>query len=433
MTKISSWGMFPEIQANVFSPVSNRSIQELLKKTEFVTPRGNGKSYGDSALGENIVCSSNRDHLIHLDRQRNILKVQSGVTLDSLLPFLVPQGYFLPVVPGTKYITVGGAIASDIHGKNHHKDGTFTDYVSSITLINSSGESIACSREDNSDLFYATCGGMGLTGFIQAAEFSLKTINSNQIRQTSHKARNIDELFELFELYHEPTYSVAWIDCLGSKNLGRGILMTGEHDHRQASLRYRNVQIPIPVPMMPTWVLSPFSIQAFNFLYFHKTIKQVSQQKIPIDAFFFPLDKLKTWNHLYGKSGFTQYQFVVPKKNGREGIKKILKKISDHKNASFLAVLKLFGKANENYLSFPIEGYTLALDFKLTPELFLFLHQLNEIVIEHGGRVYLTKDVCMLKEHFERMYGDRIEIFQRTREKYNAMKFQSIQSRRLGL
>lgn len=431
--KITSWGMYPWVDANVLTPTLSSDIHRAMQLRSLI-PRGNGRSYGDSALGENILSSSYCDHLIELNTTNHTLKVQAGVTMDQLIQFLVPRGYFLPVVPGTKYVSIGGAVASDIHGKNHHKEGTFTDHVIRIKLMSGNGEWLECSRDHNVDLFQATCGGMGLTGFIHEVEFSLKPIRSNRIDQITHKAANIDELFDLFELYEEKTYSVAWIDCVstGSK-LGRSLMMVGEHETETSSLNYKDVQIPIAVPNMPNWVLNPLFVSAFNTLYYHRKFTKVSGQKITLDPFFFPLDKLKHWNRLYGTSGFTQYQFVVPKQNGKEAIKKVLVEVAREGTASFLAVLKLFGKENGNFLSFPMEGYTLTLDFKITDTLFPFLHRLNEMIMEYGGRVYLTKDVCLPQKHFEQMYGKQIELFQTTRVKYHGMNFQSLQSRRLGL
>lgn len=433
MKKVTSWGRFPNIEGNIISPSSQMEIQKTFNSHLPLIPRGNGKSYGDSALSKNMLSSRYRDHLIQLDTVNSTIQTQTGVTMDFLLRFLVPRGLFLPVVPGTKYISIGGAIASDIHGKNHHKEGTFTDHVKSFSLFGSSGNKIVCSRENNAELFFATCGGMGLTGFIDDVEFSLRKIRSSRISQTTHKAKNLDELFDLFEQYQNTTYSVAWIDSTCStKDLGRGILLSGEHEN-DGSLDYKSTQFPFSTPLLPQWILNSYTVGSFNTFYYHHNFKKFSQQSVPIDAFFFPLDKLKNWNRLYGKNGFTQYQFVLPKETSKAGIKTILKKISEEKNASFLAVLKLFGKQNENYLSFPIEGYTLALDFKITPTLFTFLGKLNELVIEYGGRIYLSKDVCLTKEHFQKMYGNNAETFQNVRNKHNAIQFQSLQSRRLGL
>lgn len=434
MYKLTSWGRYPQVDAVVHSSTSQTAIKQIIRSSTKIISRGNGRSYGDSALSEMILSSLQRDYLIELNEAALTLKVQSGIVFSQLLQFLVPKGFFPPVVPGTKYITVGGAVASDIHGKNHHKEGTFTNHVKKITLILSNGETVECSRQINSDLFHATCGGMGLTGFIHDVEFSLKKIQSNRILQISHKAHNLDELFTLFEVYKDSTYSVAWIDCLNTgHSLGRSIMLVGEHSNATENLNYSDNQFPIPVPQMPEWVMNSKFIEAFNFLYFHKELKKVSNQKTTMDSFFFPLDKLKDWNRLYGKNGFTQYQFVLPKLSGKEGIKKILEKVTEEKNASFLAVLKYFGKSNENFLSFPMEGFTLSLDFKITPDLFAFLNELDQIVMDYQGRVYLSKDVCLSQEHFEKMYGEKIEVFQDVRRKYDAMKFESLQSRRLGL
>lgn len=434
MRSITSWGMYPKIQADLQMPTTKSAFAKAIRNFSEVTLRGNGRSYGDSALGETIVSSLGNDHLVELNRLQSTIRVHSGITLEKLLEFLVPRGYFLPVVPGTKYITVGGAVASDIHGKNHHKEGTFSDHITKMSIILSDGQLVECSRELNVDLFLATCGGMGLTGYIHEVEFYLKPIQNNAIDQVLHKSNNLDELFQLFEQYNSATYSVAWIDCLSEgEKLGRGLVFVGEHSQLGNRLSYKESKILIPVPRMPEGLLNSLSVRAFNFFYYNKKLRKISRNEVGLDTFFFPLDKIQAWNNLYGQSGFTQYQFVLPKASGREGMRRVLEKVAENKNASFLAVLKLFGEKNSNFLSFPIEGYTLSLDFRITPGLFEFLDALNEIVIEHGGRVYLTKDVSLSAEHFKRMYGQHIDAFQEVRHKYNSMKFASLQSRRLGL
>ncbi|MEZ4846411.1 MAG: FAD-binding oxidoreductase [Bdellovibrionota bacterium] len=203
----------------------------MVSSSKHVIPRGNGRSYGDSALGDHVISSLARDHVIDLNRKNQTIHVNAGMTMDRLLEFLIPRGFFPPVVPGTKYITIGGAVASDIHGKNHHKEGTFTQHVKRISVITSNGDVVECSPDRNADLFRATCGGMGLTGFIHDVEVSLKPIHGSMIQQISHRAKNLDELFDLFDLYQEHEYSVAWIDCMSSgSSFGRGVMFAGKHD-----------------------------------------------------------------------------------------------------------------------------------------------------------------------------------------------------------
>jgi len=290
-----------------------------------------------------------------------------------------------------------------------------------------------CSKTENIELFKATCGGMGLTGVILDAKIFLKKINSKYINQITIKTKNLQETFQMFEEYSNQTYSVAWIDCLAeSKNMGRGLFMVGDFAN-DGDLSYKEKKkITIPFKF-PSFVLNNLSVKIFNCLYYRKFPNGISKQKVDIDTFFYPLDKINHWNKIYGKCGFTQYQFILPKNFSYDGLKEILFEISNSKKGSFLAVLKLYGKSNENYLSFPIEGYSLAVDFKIEKGLFELLDKLDEIVEKYAGRIYLSKDVRVSKEMFEKGYP-KIEKFRKFR-KINCMdkKFQSLQSKRIGI
>ena len=340
---------------------------------------------------------------------------------------------FLKVTPGTKLITVGGAIASDVHGKNHHVEGCFSECVEMFNLMLPDGEIVKCSKTENSELFHATCGGMGLTGVILDVKISLKKINSKFIDQTTIKTKNLKETFEAFENNKDKTYSVAWIDCLAKGDeLGKCLLMVGDF-RDDGKLDYKT-EIKINVPFnFPSFALNTLSVKAFNWLYYGKVKERVTKQRVDIDAFFYPLDAIGNWRRIYGKKGFTQYQFILPKETSFDGLEKILKTIADSGKGSFLAVLKLYGKANDNYLSFPMEGYSLALDFKIEKGLFDLLDQLDEIVVDHGGRIYLAKDARVSKEVFEQGYP-QIDKFRELRKKYKMdEKFNSLQSRRVGI
>lgn len=306
------------------------------------------------------------------------------------------------MTPGTKFVSVGGAIASDVHGKNHHAEGCFSEYVTEFKLLNENSEVITCSREENPDKFWATIGGMGLTGIILSAKFKLKNIESAYIRQESIKAENLDEVFRLFDESEDWTYNVAWIDCFQKgKDLGRSILMRGEHalkaelpsNLQKKSLKLKEKFKPTVPFYFPRFVLNALTIKIFNFLYYNKQTKKQLNNFIDYETFFYPLDIINDWNKIYGKSGFIQYQMVIPKNNGKEGMRQILDTIAKSGNGSFLAVLKLFGKDNPlAYNSFPKEGYTLALDFKVNKGLKKLVDKLDTIVENFGGRIYLTKD-----------------------------------------
>ena len=432
--KQTAWGRYPIIDATkIFFSNVKKIIPELTDKSD-VIPYGNGRSYGDSALSDNVVMMRGHEKFLSFDAHTGILHVQSGVLLSEILEVFLPRGWFLSVTPGTKLITVGGAIASDVHGKNHHVNGCFSECVDEFTLINNTNDKpIVCTKESNPELFHATCGGMGLTGIITDAKIKLQKVRSKNIDQVTIKSNNLAETFEAFEKYKDYSYSVAWIDCLASgEKLGRSLLSVGEHSEEGKCDYKPKKTISIPIEF-PSFVLNKWSVKAFNFLYFNKVTKKVVKKVVGIDSFFYPLDAIGGWNKIYGKSGFTQYQFVLPKERSFEGLTKILNTISSSGKGSFLAVLKLFGQENENYLSFPKEGYTLALDFKIEEGLFKLLNELDRLVNEYGGRVYLTKDVRISKENFEKGYPN-IEKFRAFRQKFGLNKtFNSIQSKRVGL
>lgn len=426
-----SWGMYPKIITKKFSLRGKDSLQKYLKKsTEFI-PYGNGRSYGDSALCKNILYVKPYNNFMNFDKENGLLTCQAGVLLSEILDSVVKRGWFLKVTPGTKLITLGGAIASDVHGKNHHREGCFSECVEEFTIMLPDGETRACKKGD--ELFYATCGGMGLTGVILSATISLKKINSKNINQTTIKTKNLGETFEAFEKYQDMPYSVAWIDCLAKdEEIGKCLLMVGDFAD-DGDLEYKHKK-KLSIPFyFPSFALNNLSVKAFNWLYYAKAKDGISKQKVDIDTFFYPLDAIGNWNRIYGKNGFTQYQFILPKESSFEGLKEILSKISDSGKGSFLAVLKLYGNENKNYLSFPMEGYSLALDFKIEEGIFELLEALDEVVVKYGGRIYLTKDVRVSKETFEKGYP-QIEKFREFR-KNNSMntKFNSLQSKRVQI
>lgn len=400
--KVTNWGNFPIVEKEMKSEDSFRKIKEFVLNNNEVIARGNGRCYGDASLGEHIFSTKKLNKFISFDRLNGIIECESGVLLSDVLEISVPQGYFLYVTPGTKLISVGGAIASDVHGKNHHSEGCFSEYVLDFKLMTENGDIIICSKEENSEKFYATIGGMGLTGIILSARFKLKNIETAYIRQESIKAENLDEIFRLFDESESWTYTVAWIDCLQKgKGIGRSILMRGEHafahelpqKFSKNPLRLKKKFSPTVPFYFPGFVLNALTVKLFNLLYYKRQTKKEVKNIIDYETYFYPLDAINDWNKIYGKSGFIQYQMVIPKEDGKEGMKKILETIANSGNGSFLAVLKLFGKNNpEAYNSFPIEGYTLALDFKVNSKLKKLVEQLDQTVQDFGGRIYLTKD-----------------------------------------
>jgi FAD/FMN-containing dehydrogenase len=428
--KLNSWGMYPKIKSNV-KKLNQIDLNSYFKDVKEFIPYGNGRSYGDSALNSDILYCKDYNYFLDFNEQNGILSVQAGVTLDEIIEVFVPKGWFLQITPGTKLITVGGAIASDIHGKNHHKAGCFSECVEEFSLALPNGEIKRVKKGD--ELFRATCGGMGLTGVILDAVIRLKKINSKNINQITIKTKNLKETFEAFEEYKDYPYSVAWIDCLASgDDIGKCLLMVGDFSD-DGNLDYKaKKRLNIPFNF-PSFALNNLSVKAFNYLYYNKAPNGISKQIVDIDSFFYPLDSIRNWNRIYGKNGFTQYQFILPLDSSYDGLKKILQTISNSGKGSFLAVLKLYGKANENYLSFPLEGYSLALDFKIEKGLFELLDELDNIVLKYGGRIYLTKDVRVSKETFEKGY-EKIDIFREIRKDYKMnKKFNSLQSKRVEI
>jgi decaprenylphospho-beta-D-ribofuranose 2-oxidase len=434
MARISGWGNYPVVEAK---PYALRNIGKLRAYLEsdasLKIARGLGRSYGDSSLSEAVVLTRSYACITGFDDARGVVQCEAGISLAELIEVFLPRGWFLKATPGTRQITVGGAIASDVHGKNHHSAGCFSESVLSFELMLADGTIIRCSKNENPELFRATCGGMGLTGIILQATLQLQRVNSNRIRQITIKARNLEEIFYAFSEYASWPYSVAWIDCLASgENLGRSLLMVGHHE-REGRLRVESKK-PLSLPVhFPSWWLNRYSISLFNYMYYTKQRKSPKESTVGFDAFFYPLDAVSNWNLMYGRNGFTQYQCVLPLAASQDGLLAVLERISRSGMGSFLAVLKLFGEANENYLSFPMEGYTLALDFKLQNGVFALLDELDRIVLDHGGRLYLAKDVRMPAAMMRSGYP-KLEQFADIRERYGMKRiFHSLQSRRLEI
>lgn len=430
-TELSGWGRFPTIQSKLFHLKDSSELSKMTHHFRGIA-FGMGRSYGDSALAAQVIFTQNYNHILGFDAERGLLRVQAGTTLKEMLEIIVPQGWFLPVTPGTQFVTFGGAIASDIHGKNHHKEGSFCDYVNWYRLMLPNGNIVTCSPTENADLFRATNGGMGLTGVILDGEFRLKRIQSAFIDMTTIKARNLDEILALFDEHVGSTYSVAWIDTLArGTHIGRSILMLGEHS-TDGSLLLPEPREKSLLIDFPDFALNSISVSLFNTLYYNKNFNKQSWKRVPYRPYFYPLDAVLHWNKMYGRRGFTQYQFVIPKSE-RATLHSILDEIAKAKSASFLAVLKLFGKENENWLSFPKEGYTLALDFPIRSGIFDLLKRLDKLVLNAGGRLYLTKDATMSKAMFEAGYPNWRKFVELRRAIGADKVFSSLQSERLGL
>ncbi len=438
--RLADWGNYPVIESEEHKFVFEDQLNSLLSNGQSFIPRGNGRCYGDSALSEQTITTLKFNKILSFDVANGILECEAGITLSEILDVIIQKGWFLPVTPGTKLPTIGGAVASNVHGKNHRSGSSFSKHLIDMDVVLASGEKMFCSATQNADLFEATCGGMGLTGIISRVKFRLKKIETAFVKQKQIKAANLKELLSFFEEYANHEYSVAWIDCLKKGNgFGRGILTVGDHallsdlneDQKKSPLnppQRKTINFPFNLPV---WVLSKYSIKAFNFLFLAKNYKKVIERVSSYDPFFYQLDAIHNWNRMYGKKGFIQYQFVLPL-DAKAGLAEILQRIGVKGMGSFLTVLKVLGK-QDSMISFCREGYTLALDFPVTDNVFAFLDELDEVVLKYGGRIYLTKDARMKPHMLEKGYPE-LEKFKSIVKKYNPDgKIRSLQSDRLLL
>ena len=438
---ISGWGGYPSQKAKIVYPQNVNQILTEIKKSDLIA-RGNGRAYGDSSINEkNTINMKYLNHIISFDDDLGILVVESGILLNDIINTFLPRGWFPYVTPGSKFVTIGGLIAADVHGKNHHKEGSFRNFVEWFEIINSKGEIIKCSRNENSDLFEWTIGGMGLTGIIIRAAIKLRAIQTCWIKQKTIVAKNIDETLEIFENNMNATYSVAWINSTKTKhNIGQSLIMLGEHASLQ-DLDKKNIKDPLKIKSkknknipfyFPNWFLNKKLIKLFNSIYYFIG-KNTSKEKLVYwDDYFYPLDTLLGWNKIYGRKGFVQYQCVIPLEKSKEGLIELLKEVDKSKISSFLSVLKRFGDQKSNF-SFPMKGYTIALDFPVSEDTLNLLEKLDEITLKYNGRFYLAKDARMKKEIFKRS-DKRIQSFINFRHNKNFNKnFRSSQSSRLEL
>ena len=441
--KLSGWGRYPVVDCRVEQFGGQPDLPYLLHGAPTLIARGNGRSYGDAAVNADLTLSMlGTNRILAFDDETGLLTCEAGVLLDDILRSFVPRGWFPPVVPGTRFVTVGGLIAADVHGKNHHHAGTFGAHVESLTLAVASGEVLECSRTANADLLRATIGGMGLTGVILSATFRLVPIETAYVLQEVLPAGDLDEAMALFEASRDWPYSVAWIDTLArGRALGRALVLRGRPLVRR-DLPARLARDPLrtapagalTVPCdAPNMLLNRVSIGVFNALYYQLGRARGAARPVHFEPFFFPLDRIGAWNRLYGRNGFVQYQCVLPKHESR-GVAALLERIAGAGQSSFLAVLKLLGPGRAGMLSFPMEGYTLALDFPLRDGTLELLDALDAVTHAHGGRVYLAKDACCTPERVRRGYPEW-EAFSAVRATAagSAPRFTSSLSRRLAL
>lgn len=409
--KYESFGRYPKQAPKDVTYLEWRNAKPKVNGESSVLPRGYGRSYGDSCLNENglLLDTTGLNHIITFNKETGVFKAEAGIQFKDIINFTLPKGWFLPVTPGTKLVSLAGAVANDVHGKNHHAAGTFGNFVKSFELLRSNGERLICSKDSNQDLFKATIGGLGLTGTIIWVEFQLEKMESPYVYAESIKYRGLDDFFDInIESEKEFPFTVSWVDCTASgKKLGRGL-----YNRARNALKAKD-KIPNKFPekgMKPFPIdyplINELSVNLFNRAFYNKQLVKHKKGIVHYDPFYYPLDGFDGWNKAYGKNGFLQYQFVVPFDGGKELIRRILSDIQKSKLSSFLVVLKTFGDIKSpGMLSFPEPGYTLALDFRMVGKKTLqLLDKLDKYVIKAGGKLYPAKDARMKAEHFKMFY-----------------------------
>ena len=437
---LTNWGNHPRVSATLLGYESDEQARDLVSRRAPLIPRGLGRCYGDSSLAPTVLSTLGRARIIEVDADLGSCTCDAGLSLGRLLGEIIPLGWFLPVVPGTREVTIGGAIASDIHGKNHHAAGAFSRYVDWMDLLLPDGGIRRITPESDTDLFHATAGGMGLTGIILRARVRLVPVSTAFIRKETVVAPDLDAAMALLKESESWTYSVAWIDCQArGRRMGRSLIFRGEHadpgdlpgdtPEPLALPRGRALTIPFNLPSL---TLNPLSVRAFNEVYFRRNAASAGGSIEGLSRFFFPLDAVDNWNRIYGRRGFYQYQAVLPMGESEKGVAEMLKRISASGLGSFLGVIKRMGHGG-GMLSFPLRGFTLALDFPAGRRTLALFDELDALVLRHGGRLYLTKDARMSRTMLDEGYPEA-DRFRELRRQLNADGvFASLQSRRLGL
>jgi FAD/FMN-containing dehydrogenase len=406
---IESFGRYPKVNHEKIEYMNWRSEIPAFDEGISLLPYGLGKSYGDSCLntGGGLILTRGMNKLISFNPETGLIDAEAGITLAELIEFLLPRGFFLPVTPGTKYVTLGGAIANDVHGKNHHVMGTFGRHVTRFELVRSDGERITCTPEQNTELYKATIGGLGLTGIITRAEFRAVRCPGPMIAAENIKYNALDEFFEINNESEDYPFTVSWVDTTAKgKKMSRGIYSRGDFAAEDKQ-PVKPGEIINPLPFPPDYpFINSFTVKAFNFLYFNKQLSRRKKSIIHYEPFFYPLDKVDGWNKAYGKKGFLQYQFILPNEIARNVLPEIFGIIQRSGLSSFLTVLKKFGDIESpGMLSFPRAGITLAIDFRMEGRKTLeILDKCDEIVAANGGIIYPAKDARMSGKHFRQFY-----------------------------
>jgi decaprenylphospho-beta-D-ribofuranose 2-oxidase len=431
--EIAAWGRI----AKPGSEVLSESLETLTRGASL--SRGLGRSYGDSSLPahatDKIAATRLANRILSFDETTGIVHAEAGVCLAELNHLFMPRGFFTPVTPGTKFVTLGGMVASDVHGKNHHVEGCFGAHVTKLRIRLSDDSLVSCSPDENADLFYGSIGGMGLLGHILEVTFALRRIPSQWIFMESHRVREVDEFLATLNQF-APQYpmTMGWIDCLSKGSaLGRGIMMAGrwatpEEARGLVLPEIHKLKFPIE---LPNWVLNPLTASLFNTAFYWKHFEQRMTTLVTPETFFYPLDAVLEWNKVYGPRGFSQYQCVIPRAAGTPAIRAFMELLTKLGGASPLCVIKDCGPEGKGTLSFPLEGTSIAIDMAVSPDMQRIVDSLNAFVIETGGRIYLTKDLFTRGEDYRAM-DPRVPQFIALRDKYDPKrKLRSAQSVRI--
>ena len=409
-TRLSGWGRTAPSVANVVNARNDEEVVARLTESPHLIARGLGRSYGDAAqLSGGVVLSNRELRSIGPIDEHGVVTLGAGVSIDELLAVSIPQGWFVPVTPGTRQVTIGGAVAADVHGKNHHVDGSFAQHVLEMRVVSPTGTRTVSGTSDP-ELFWATFGAMGLTGVVTSVTLAMLAIETDRVLVDTERFNDLDGVMGAMASGDQRyRYSVAWVDCMTrGARMGRAILTRGDHA-RASDLDGVTLEGPRPprlvVPLdAPSGLLNPFTVKVFNELWYRHAPRSRTAEPQTLGAFFHPLDGVRDWNRLYGRRGFVQYQFVVPD-SAHETVVRAIERLSNSKVPSFLAVLKRFGAASSGPLSFPMPGWTLALDLPVGPDaLASVLDGLDEMVLEAQGRIYLAKDSRLDPHHLRAMY-----------------------------
>ncbi|MGH8529572.1 MAG: FAD-binding protein [Nevskiales bacterium] len=406
-SELTGWGRSRRAHSQACRPERISEVFAALKQTPDLLTYGGGRSYGDAALNSagHSLLTTRLDRLLSFDETTGELECEPGVNFRTLWQIFLPRGWLAPVSPGTAYATIGGAIATDVHGKNHDRDGGFGQHLQWFDLALPNGEVKRVSQGEQPELFATTVGGMGLTGIVVRAVFRLLRIPSSAVSVNRRRMVDLESfLAALEESRKRDRFSVGWVDALApGGQLGRGILETADFAPQAPPGEYREPLRRVPFNF-PAGTLNPLSVRAFNALYYRRIPAGGRARTEWLPKFLYPLDALQDWNRIYGRRGFYQFQCVIPDAQANRGLRQLLETIRSAGRGSFLAVLKTLGAEGPGYLSFPLRGYTLALDFPRQTGVEVLLQRLEDIAIEHGGRVYLAKDATLTRERFRAMY-----------------------------